>query len=77
MSSTLRHTQSHTLIKQLIEQIIAEGVATGASDVHLSPNHPPIFRIAGQLRTLEECSSPVSAEQIAELVQQLASSQTS
>ena len=35
-----------------LKQIIAEGVATGASDVHLSPNHPPIFRIAGQLRTL-------------------------
>ena len=67
MSLTGRHT--------LIEQVIAEGVAIGASDIHLSPNHPPVFRVAGQLCTLDKCASPVSGAQIAELVQQLASFQ--
>ena len=55
-----------------LKQIIAEGVAIGASDVHLSPHHPPVFRVAGQLHTLDKSASPVSANRIAELVQQLA-----
>lgn len=39
-------------MEALMQQVIAEGVAAGASDIHLSPNHPVVFRVAGQLRTI-------------------------
>lgn len=58
------------LTDTLLEQMVAEGVAAGASDIHLSPDHALVFRVAGQLRT-HFSVSPVSAAQIDGWVKQL------
>lgn len=58
------------LTEALMEQMIAQGVAAGASDIHVSPNHPVVFRVAGELRTIH-AFTPLSALQIAEWIQHL------
>ena len=38
--------------KHWLDVLLNEAYVAGASDIHLSPNKPPIFRVAGQLRTI-------------------------
>ena len=49
--------------KHWLNVLLDAAYAAGASDIHLSPNKPPIFRVAGQLRAMPHLET-VSADSI-------------
>lgn len=49
--------------KHWLNVLLDEAYAAGASDIHLSPNKPPIFRVTGQLRAMPHLEI-VSADSI-------------
>ena len=53
-----------------VRAVLAAAMALGASDVHISPAHQPVFRLAGQLRVATDFE-PLSAKQIRALIEQL------
>lgn len=50
----------------LIEELLEAAVGQGASDIHISANLPPVFRIDGKL--VRTKSSPLTAENVESLV---------
>ena len=50
-----------------INDLMNDAYSIGASDIHLSPNTPPVFRVAGQLR-LTHRFAPISLESIQSLL---------
>ena len=47
----------------LIEELLEEAVGQGASDIHISANLPPVFRIDGKLvRTNHEALTDENVE---------------
>jgi hypothetical protein len=43
-----------------IQQLMREAIDRGASDLHMTAGVPPIFRVDGSLRVLENCPAPHS-----------------
>ena len=50
--------------------LLTEAIAAGASDVHISPDHRPVFRVAGQLQ-LDSSFQALTDAQIKSLVEHL------
>ena len=54
-----------------IDDLLREAQDAGASDVHLSPNRPPYFRVDGQLRPVGD--RPLAETESVKLIQELIS----
>ena len=51
-------------VRPSLDAILATARQLGASDVHLKPGLPPVYRIRGDLRTVRE-SAPLAGDQLA------------
>jgi twitching motility protein PilT len=55
--------------RRKVDDLLREAQDAGASDVHLSPNRPPHFRVAGELQPVGETA--LSASESVALIQEL------
>ena len=64
MTTLFQHSLTHdqvAAVRERLSELLAQCVTSGASDLHLSVDRPPYFRVHGELKP--DSNSPVFTEQ--------------